>query len=205
MFFNSSELYHIYNRGNNKNILFYNDDNYLLFLKKINKEIKPFCNILCWSLLPNHFHIMIHANERSITTRLAGKNELQELAYRIGILLSSYSQIINKQNRTTGSLFQQKTKAKSLFIPNALKKEGRIQQQDYIINCTHYIHQNAWKAGLVEKIEDWKYSSFPDYCGIRNGSMCNKSLLLELTGYDPHRFYKDSYEIITEDKFRNLF
>ena len=101
-------------------------------------------------------------------------------------------------------MFQQKTKAKNLFIPNALKKEGTIQQQDYIINCMHYIHQNAWKAGLVEKIEDWKYSSFPDYCGIRNGTMCNKSLLLERTGYDRDRFYKDSYEIIPEEIFRSF-
>ena len=135
---------------------------------------------------------------------LAGKNDVQELAYRIGILLSSYSQIINKQKGISGSLFQQKTKAKNLFIPNALKKEGTIQQQDYIINCMHYIHQNAWKAGLVVKIEDWKYSSFPDYCGIRNGTMCNKSLLLERTSYDRDRFYKDSYEIIPEEIFRSF-
>src|SRR5438105_2600697 len=109
MFFNSHELYHVYNRGNNKNLLFQNDADYFLFLRKINKQIKPFCDILCWTLMPNHFHMMIHTNEKSTTCRLSGKIKIQELSYRIGILLSSYSQTINKQNGTTGSLFQQKT------------------------------------------------------------------------------------------------
>jgi putative transposase len=62
---------------------------------------------------------------------------MQELSYRIGILLSSYSQAINKQNQTTGSLFQQKTKAKDLFQYNEPGKHN------YIVNCMHYIHQNA--------------------------------------------------------------
>jgi len=193
MFFNSNELYHVYNRGNNKNILFHSDDDYLIFLKKVNTQIKPFCDILCWTLMPNHFHLMIHANENSIITRISGKNEIQELSYRIGMLLSSYSQAINKQNGTSGSLFQQKTKAKSLFVKDAGK-----EQEDYIINCMHYIHQNAWKAGLVKKIEDWKYSSFPDYCGFRNGTLCNKQLLIELTGYDVNRFYRDTYETVPD-------
>ncbi len=198
MFFNPDEVYHIYNRGNNKNILFHTDQHYLLFLKKIHKEIKPFCDILCWTLMPNHFHIMISANKQSAITRLAGKNEIQELSYRIGILLSSYSQNINKQNNTSGSLFQQKTKAKSLSVQNDINA-GSINQNNYLIACMHYIHQNAWKAGLVKKIEDWKYSSFPDYCGFRNGTLCNKELLFKLTGYDFNRFYKDSYEYIPEE------
>ncbi len=68
----------------------------------------------------------------------------------------------------------------------------------------HYIHQNAWKAGLVSKMEDWKYSSFPDYCGFRNGTLCNKLLLLKLTDYNYDRFYQDSYEIIPEELFKNF-
>ncbi|MDQ6756141.1 MAG: transposase [Bacteroidota bacterium] len=202
MFFIPNECYHIYNRGNNKNLLFYNDDNYLLFLNKIQKTIKPFCDILCWTFMPNHFHLMINANEKSIQNRLAGKLEIQELSYRIGILLSSYSQTINKQNGTTGSLFQQRTKAKDLTTMSLNFKEDR---GNYLITCMHYIHQNAWKAGLVSRIEDWKYSSFPDYCGFRNGTLCNKTLLFELTGYDSERFYQDSYEIVPEEIFRNFY
>lgn len=60
----------------------------------------------------------------------------------------------------------------------------------------HYIHQNPLKAGLVKKIEDWPYSSFLDYCGLRNGTLCKKLLLMELTGYTLKNFYSDSYNRI---------
>jgi REP element-mobilizing transposase RayT len=142
--------------------------------------------------MPNHFHLIINANEESCKERLAfGYKNMQVLSYRIGILMSSYSQAINKQNKTTGSLFQQKTHSKSV---TALKEQNK--GRNYLINCMHYCHQNPWKAGLIEKIEDWPYSSFPDYCGFRNGTLCNKNLLMELTGYDLGNFYNDSYRII---------
>ena len=186
------EAYHIYNRGNNKQQVFFNEENYLLFLKKMHSQLKPYCNILCWCLMPNHFHFIVQANEASIKERSAfGGKAIQELSYRIGILLSSYSQAINKQNKTSGSLFQQKTKSKELTTAKNRNKGG-----NYLINAIHYCHQNPWRAGLVKKIEDWPYSSFPDYCGLRNGTLCNKNMLMELTGYDLKFFYNDSYNII---------
>ena len=69
----------------------------------------------------------------------------------------------------------------------------------------HYVHQNAWRAALVNKIEGWPYSSFLDYAGLRQGTLCNKSLLMELTGYDLQNFYRDSYGVIDPDIERNLF
>ncbi len=154
--------------------------------------MQPVCDILCWCLMPNHFHLILNTNEQSCKLRSAfGSKSIQELSYRIGILLSSYSQAINKQNGTSGSLFQQKTKSKNL----ATKNDGK-NQADYLINVIHYCHNNARKAGLVERIEDWPYSSFADYCGLRNGTLCNKALLLELTGYNLDNFYKDSYGVM---------
>ena len=127
MFFITGDIYHIYNRGNNKNILFHDDKSYLLFLSNLKKQVKPFSDILAWTLMPNHFHLMLHANEKSIIPRSSGKNKIQELAYRIGILLSSYSQSINLKNGTTGSQFQQKTKSKNLFTADALRNCNRNQ------------------------------------------------------------------------------
>ena len=80
--------------------------------------------------------------------------------------IKPYTKAINKQNKTTGSLFQQNTKAK------CLSKGGN--NYDYI--CIHYIHQNPLKAKLVKKMEDWDYSSFKDYCGLRKGTLCNKDI-----------------------------
>lgn len=189
-----NETYHIYNRGNNKQLIFFNNENYLYFLKKMKSQLMPICDILCWCLMPNHFHLIVHANAESCKYRSAfGGKSIQELSFSIGKLLSSYSQAINKQNKTTGSLFQQKTKSKELIT---LKSSNRCG--NYLVNTMHYCHQNPWKAGLARKLEDWPYSSFLDYSGLRNGTLCNKDLLMELTGYDLENFYGDSYGIIDD-------
>ncbi|WP_430932443.1 transposase [Saccharicrinis sp. 156] len=62
MDFQTGHLYHIYNQGNNKNNIFFNRDNYRFFLKKIATNILPFCDILAWCLMPNHFHLMVLVN-----------------------------------------------------------------------------------------------------------------------------------------------
>jgi hypothetical protein len=50
----------------------------------------------------------------------------------------------------------------------------------YNFYCFFYIHQNPVKAGLVNRIEDWEFSSYPDYIGLRNGTLVNKKLGLEI-------------------------
>jgi len=124
MHFEPREFYHVYNRGNNRQPIFFNERNYLFFLKKVKKQLLPFSEIIAYCLMPNHFHFLLRPNDNGLKERNTfGGKPMQELAYRIGILLSSYSQAINKQNKTTGSLFQQKTKAKILYEVN---NGGRI-------------------------------------------------------------------------------
>ena len=63
MNFESGNLYHIYNQGNNRQQLFFSRENYLFFLKKIKKHILPHADILAWCLMPNHFHLMIYVKD----------------------------------------------------------------------------------------------------------------------------------------------
>jgi len=181
MNFEAGEVYHVYNRGNQRQILFFSNRHYLLFLKKVRDQLSPFCDILTWCLMPNHFHFMISARPKGCVKRVSGAHEVQELSYKIGILLSSYTSILNKEMGLSGGLFQKKTKAKQLV--NA----------DDVIRCMHYIHQNPWKAGLTpDTLEGWTFSSFLDYCGLRNGTLCNIPKLFDITGYDQKSFLKDS-------------
>ena len=198
MYFIPNHVYHVYNRGNNKQRIFFQEKNYAFFLEKINKQLSPSCEMLCWCLMPNHFHLLVYATNKSCIERNSfGGKPMQEFAYQIGVLLSSYSQAINKQNSTTGSLFQQKTKAKCVYGQDAsggLKGYG--SKTNPLITCLHYIHQNPWKAKLVNKIEDWEYSSFREYMGGTTPLKCNKELLLEMAGYDGSNLYEDSYAVI---------
>ena len=196
MHFTPENVYHIYNRGNNKQPIFFDDRNYRFFLNKINKQLSPISELLCWCLMPNHFHLMVYATEKSCAEQSSfGGKPMQEFAYQLGVLLSSYSQAINKQNGTTGSLFQQKTKAK-LVSGRGAQSDLNGKNNSYLTTCMHYIHQNPWKAGLVKKPEDWMYSSFNQYIGSGPFVNCNSDLLLSLTGYDMSTFYEDSYAVL---------
>ena len=59
-------IYHIYNQGNNRQKIFYNRDNYLFFLQKMNDYLLPYCDVLAWCLMPNHFHWMVYVRESEL-------------------------------------------------------------------------------------------------------------------------------------------
>jgi hypothetical protein len=118
----------------------------------------------------------------------------------IGSLQSSYTQAINKKYDRSGSLFRTRTKAKSL-------REDVKGADNYGIKCFFYIHQNPLRAGLVKRLEDWKFSSFRDYAGFRNGKLCNKELAMDLFNLpkNTHDFFKVSQQTIPEYFIQKLF
>ena len=194
MEFYKNELYHIYNRGNRKQIIFFRRENYLYFLEKVKRYLLPHCDLLAYSLMPNHFHFLIYSDQRTISTKLIGGKEKNLLSEGIKNLLSSYTQGINKQNNSTGSLFQQNTKAKAIVKGGA----------NYDLTCFHYIHQNPVMAKLVKRMEDWPYSSFSDYCGLRSETFCNKELATRLLDLNMKSFYEDSYKMLGLDEVKNI-
>ena len=105
-------------------------------------------------------------------------------------MLSSYSKYYNFRYGRKGNLFQQKTKNKL------------IESNGYRVLC--YIHQNPWKAKLVTKMEDWIYSSFCDFTGIRKGTLCDFQLAEQLLNFDPDNFYQESYEAVSNDTILKL-
>src|SRR4051794_32753040 len=97
MDFVAEHIYHIYNRGNNKQTIFFSERNYIYFLQKVRKYIIPHCDIMAYVLMPNHFHFLIHADERTtkqLTHLPITRNVLSEA---IRLLLSAYTKGINKQ------------------------------------------------------------------------------------------------------------
>jgi putative transposase len=195
MEFHPHQLYHIYNRGNNQQPIFFTEANYLFFLQKIRTFILPHCEILSYVLMPNHFHLLVYSDERTIETKQIAATERNVLSEGIRNMLQTYTKAINQQNHTSGSLFQQNTKAKCL-------DDGSI---NYGLTCFHYIHQNPRKAKLVLKMEDWDYSSFRDYAGLRNGTLCNRELAFSLLDIEKDHFYEDSYKIINGDAVNFMF
>ena len=192
MLFEENHIYHVYNMGNNSQRIFFNDENYLFFLRKIRTELMPNSEILAYCLMPNHFHIMLQATSKSCERNKQG---IFLLSRKIGNLLSSYTQAINKQRNTSGSLFRQKTKAKDLrqYITYPRVKN------DYAQTCFFYIQKNPKAANLVNKAEEWKYSSYSDFRNLRNGTLCNKKLAIEILEIE-----ESSFEFYMNGNFNDI-
>ena len=102
-----NHIYHVFNRGNNKQLLFFNNENYLYFLRKIRTHLAPVCDILAYCLMPNHFHFLIHMNEESakIAVRKSGGIEVNKFSNGLRTVLSSYTRGVNIEQERTGTLF----------------------------------------------------------------------------------------------------
>lgn len=105
MRFSQGNLYHIYNRGNNKQQIFIETRNYEFFRNKLKTHIAAHCDLLTYCLMPNHFHLMVKIDDN---------NDDIVLNQEIGTMLRSYTRAINLQEERTGSLFQQKTQSKNV-------------------------------------------------------------------------------------------
>lgn len=66
MEFTEGHIYHVYNRGNNSQTIFFTRENYLFFLEKLRKHLLPHLDVLAWCLMPNHFHLMISVKQVEI-------------------------------------------------------------------------------------------------------------------------------------------
>lgn len=132
------QYYHIYNRGNNQEVLFREERNYPYFLDLYAKYIQPVADAYAYCLLSNHFHLLIRIKEHDqhITSRAFSD------------LFSTYTKAFNKGYQRSGSLFEKPFKRK------------RVENDRYLCDLVVYIHQNPQMHGFVERFEDWPYSSY---------------------------------------------
>lgn len=168
------EYYHIYNRGNSKQKIFHDAEDYFRFIKLLflsngyenfkiqfigKKNIyeenrgRQLISIGAWVLMPNHFHILIIQTEEGSISKFMQK------------LTTAYSMYYNKKYERTGSLFEGKFKAEHIKDDRYLK---------YLFSYIHLnpikIIQKDWKEiGIRNKnqalkfLGNYKYSSYQDY------------------------------------------
>ncbi len=200
-------FFHIYNRGNNGQKIFFERENYLYFLRKMKEHIFPYASIAAWCLMPNHFHwvvfvhkttieipekqnsshTMTHNHGMTVTENINQKTKQRTFNYSIGILLRSYTRAIQKKKKITGSLFQQHTGMKPLtdeikidpaYWNSVFGTEINISEgKSYLETCIEYVHQNPVYSGLVKNAEEWEFSSLRDFLGIRKGKLIDYALL----------------------------
>jgi len=158
-------FYHIYNRGNNKQDIFFEERNYQYFLKLFDKYLSHFVVVYAYCLIPNHFHFLVRIKEIDQTSEVFKTSEVYvdrdskkftplEKAFKDFFI--SYAKGINKAYGRTGSLFQSKFKKKEII------------DNSYFTSVIQYIHANPIQAKVCCNYMDYKYSSYNAIVGTGN-------------------------------------
>jgi REP element-mobilizing transposase RayT len=150
--------YHIYNRGNNRERIFFESDNYLFFLKKMKAYLLPVMDILVYCLMPTHYHIVGCIRQTSEVLNTDVSNAMMKLSV-------SYTKAINKRFQRVGVLFQGQFQAKPILTSS------------YLLNLCRYIHGNPVKDGIVTDITQWSYSNYLEWIGERDGKLVDKTFV----------------------------
>lgn len=150
-----NEYFHIYNRGVGKGKLFDSPDNYAFLLSKVGDAFVPSeTKIICYCLMPNHYHFVIQQLVQDGISRLTA------------LVFNSYAKALNKQRGTTGHVFEAKYKIK------------HIDSENYLLWLSRYVHRNPKEAQLVKRCVDWEFSSLYDLVSARKNSFIDAGVIL---------------------------
>ena len=132
-------------------------------------EKEKVVDIIAYCIMPTHFHLLISQ------TKAAG------IAFFIGNLLNSYTRYFNVKYKRKGTLWEGRT------------KKVTLRSDEQLLHLTRYIHLNPVTAYLVDKPEDWVWSSYREYLlKVPPGrKLCSYGSLLEIN--------PDSYKKFVED------
>ncbi len=135
-------VHHIISRGIERSDIFRDDQDRFVFLNRLGKLLlETRTNCYAWSLIPNHFHLLLKTGDVPIATLMRR-------------LLTGYAIGHNRRHRRNGHLFQ--NRYKSILC----------QEDVYLKELIRYIHLNAYRAGLVRKPADLDFYRFSGHAYI---------------------------------------
>ena len=141
-------IYHLYNRGVDHGDIFFTRANRVFFLR----QLREYCpadkgTIIAYCLMPNHYHLVVQ-----VTAEAFGLKVMQPF-------MVSYTKAINKQQDRAGPLFQGPFQAR------------RVTADGDLVHLSRYVHLNPVTAGFVAAPEEWEFSSYREYAGLRAGTL----------------------------------
>jgi REP element-mobilizing transposase RayT len=141
-------VYHITNRGNDKRPIFLDNgdrENFLNLLERVNTRYHWICYAYC--LMDNHNHLLLETLGRNLSIGMRQLNGV-------------YTQTFNRKHERVGHLFQGRFKA------------ILIEKDNHLLEACRYVVLNPVRAGVVEKPEQWKWSSYWATAGREKAHRC---------------------------------
>lgn len=185
--FEFDSVYHIFSHVNGKELIFREETNYQFFLTQLDKYILPIADIYSYCLLPNHFHLLLRFKD------FEGVNIDEQHKYlmkRFGDFLNSYAKAFNKMYERRGALFL-----------NAIKRK-KVTDEKYLMKVLHYIHNNPVNHGFVNKIDEWKHSSYISYLNPEKESKLERMEIMQY--FDSLNVFRNYHQSNIEYDFLNF-
>ena len=162
---------HVMVQGVNKEYIFNNKEyieKYLILINKYKEEHE--FELLAYCIMNNHAHFLIFTEDI---------NDFGKFMHRVNLL---FAQKYNKEKNRSGVLFRNRYQTEPIY------------DLKYLINCIKYIHNNPVKAKMVEKCEDYQYSSYKDY--INNDGVTKCKIMQEIFGKNCNykELFNDAFE-----------
>lgn len=149
----NTKVYHVILRGNAKQDIFFDKQDYGKFIKEIcNTKEKYQYELYVYCLMTNHVHLVIYDKNDSLSKILQS-------------LTISYSSYWNKKYERVGHLFQNRFLSKN------------VETSEYLKKLCRYIHQNPDKSKIA-KMEKYQWSSYQEY--INESKIIEKKQILRL-------------------------
>lgn len=173
----SQSYYHIINRGNNKNTIFKDKEDYLYYLELIFKYKKehPF-DLYHYCLMPNHIHLLIQTNKALDFSTFMKRTNL------------SYYHYFKKKYGWIGHFWQNRFKSKP------------VGKDEYFIQCGKYIELNPTRANIVKdpSHSQYSYSSYNYYALGENNKLITNNFYYQGLGKD-NKERQSNYQDLTID------
>lgn len=134
-FLQNNSFYHIYNRGNKKELIFKEESDYKMFLSKMFFYQREYHFIIySYCLMPNHYHLVIQSGSVC--------NEIPIFMHRFTL---SYVKYYNKRYEYVGHMFQSRYRIKL------------IQSKRGLVKLRRYLEENPVKAGMVQDSKFYRW------------------------------------------------
>ena len=151
-------VYHVTARGNERKPIFKDGEDHKRLLQIIFQAKEKYdLKIISYVLMPNHYHLLLETPEGNLT---------KSMKY----IQTNYAIYFNRRHKRSGHLFQGRYKA---FI---------VEKESYLLEVSRYIHLNPLRAGMVKRLEDYEWSSYPEYMGKKKSDWIESGMILEQFG-----------------------
>ncbi|MBC2695620.1 MAG: transposase [Desulfobacteraceae bacterium] len=171
-------LYHVLSRGNQRQPIFRDDNDRTMFLDIIAEASERFLiEIYAYVLMENHYHLLFKTVEPNLSKTMQW----------IG---TTYTRRFNLRHGESGHLFQ--GRFKSIIVGN----------DAYLSQLSYYIHRNPLRAGMVDRLADYQWSSYNAYAyKKKKPDWLKTDLILSQSGAkDKHRAYRLKVQRYSEEK-----